>query len=450
MDASACVDCPKGSYCPSGAIFPIWCPPGLYNNVLNSIDMGACYPCSAGYYCPEYGSVDSHGQTATTLIDYICPEGFYCLDGTHLKNLYPCPAGTYNDITGIQAYTSCKLCPNGFLCDIGTTSDLGDNPPIKCMPGYNCPLAGPGGAALLITKCSAGSYSQDDSGVCLPCPSGSYCLEGASFPTAICNRGFYCPSPTNSPVQYPCPAGKYGPNSEQIQSNDCLNCPLNYYCPIATINPIPCPAGTKRTSLNGASISDCISCSNGNYCPDGTGEIPCGTGQYSYDTQRPCLPCPVGYYCDTATISISDLPSKICPAGYYCPQSTNANPTSFPAIYSCPAGYYCPQGVYRPLPCPAGSPRLTTGAAALSDCNSIFSKVWYDRAETSSTGTGPCKEGYYCPQGSFVTNYMPCPATKYTMKTDLDASIQCDICPPGYYCPLATSLLFLCPQGPLN
>ena len=53
-----------------------------------------CKWCSEGFYCnATYGPVTWYGS-------YICPEGYYCPNGTEYAEQYPCPRGTYNNRTG--------------------------------------------------------------------------------------------------------------------------------------------------------------------------------------------------------------------------------------------------------------------------------------------------------------------------------------------------------------
>ena len=47
-----------------------------------------------GRYCnATFGPVESPDA-------YICPSGYYCPDGTEYDTQYPCPLGTFNNITG--------------------------------------------------------------------------------------------------------------------------------------------------------------------------------------------------------------------------------------------------------------------------------------------------------------------------------------------------------------
>ena len=63
------------------------------------------YPCDvwclSGYYCVN-----------GTVTPVICPIGYYCPVGTTFDQEYPCPPGTFNNITGQLAVSLCftRLC----------------------------------------------------------------------------------------------------------------------------------------------------------------------------------------------------------------------------------------------------------------------------------------------------------------------------------------------------
>lgn len=59
-----------------------------------------------------------------------CPRGHFCPGGTSLPR--PCPAGSYNNLTG-QA--SCFPCPAGYYCPETVTTYSGH----PCPAGFYCP-----------------------------------------------------------------------------------------------------------------------------------------------------------------------------------------------------------------------------------------------------------------------------------------------------------------------
>lgn len=59
-----------------------------------------------------------------------CPQGHFCPRGTSVPQ--PCPAGSYNNLTG-QA--SCFPCPAGYYCPEAITTYSGH----PCPSGFYCP-----------------------------------------------------------------------------------------------------------------------------------------------------------------------------------------------------------------------------------------------------------------------------------------------------------------------
>ena len=83
--------CPVGHYCEFGFANPAPCPSGTYQNTEGQ---WSCNTCMEGFYCnATFGPVVWYGQT-------VCPEGYYCPNGTEYDTQYPCPRGTFNNRTG--------------------------------------------------------------------------------------------------------------------------------------------------------------------------------------------------------------------------------------------------------------------------------------------------------------------------------------------------------------
>ena len=83
--------------------------------------------CQEGYYCRRRATV------AAPLIGIdanICPVGHYCPTGT--ADAEPCPKGTYNNGTGLEAIGDCIDCTAGYYCEeVGLVEPSG-----LCSPGY--------------------------------------------------------------------------------------------------------------------------------------------------------------------------------------------------------------------------------------------------------------------------------------------------------------------------
>lgn len=109
-----------------------------------------------------------------------------------------------------------------------------------------------------------------------------------------------------------------------------------------------------------------------------------------------------------------------CPVGTYNPSTGKGNVTT--DCLPCPAGYYCLEG--------------------------------------SSSSTGACAKGFYCPSpipnpysndppqiGSYGPKQEQCPEKTYTDVIATQAKADCKICPAGYYCTRASESPTDCPRG---
>lgn len=90
-------------------MFPTACGPGSYQPLLSQVDATSCQKCPAGTVCPFYGL--RHAETAI-----FCEFGEACPEGTRWKYEFPCPAGTYSDVTSLIAVDGCLKCPERFAC----------------------------------------------------------------------------------------------------------------------------------------------------------------------------------------------------------------------------------------------------------------------------------------------------------------------------------------------
>ena len=89
----------SGHYCPGGDSTPIPCPAGQYQNETGQT---ACRNCPAGFYC-----------ISSTADPLPCPSGYYCLANTDVATKYPCPIGTFNNLTQADKATLCIGCLPG-------------------------------------------------------------------------------------------------------------------------------------------------------------------------------------------------------------------------------------------------------------------------------------------------------------------------------------------------
>jgi len=166
-----------------------------------------------------------------------CPDGYFC-QGGNIPPLICDQPGMY-----------CPL-SNGIYGDqLKATLYPPNIPHPECPPGSYCP------DVFTKIKCPAGTFnpigSKTSSDACLPCPHGSYCVEGAFSPTKCTDsiNGIFFPDNygyntslemcRSSLVNRDCPAGFYCPT---VSSK--LPCPIGFYCLAKSMRPLLCPIGT--------------------------------------------------------------------------------------------------------------------------------------------------------------------------------------------------------------
>ena len=389
--------CSEGYFCPNQSSLPQPCPAGTYQDEVMQAE---CKACPAGYYCSNAtGPVINFEM-------YNCPQGYYCPEGTRYSTEFPCPLGTFSNLTGLNSSSFCNPCTAGDVCDENGLS----GPSNVCGAGYFCvsgasqtaPVEGPTTGICTVghycppgtdipMPCLPGTFSNytglSTPEQCSPCTTGSYCIEhGLVEPTGPCMEGYYCPLGA-------------------INSTDTL-CPPSYYCVHGSSSPSPCPVGTY------SSLSGLVSTSE-------------------------CSQCPAGQYCETPG---STNPTGMCEAGYYCPEGSYSR---FDTI--CPAGFFCPEGSPIFSQCQAGTYTNTTGSSECSLCEDGFYCLPVS-IENATDNHLLCPPGYYCPEGT-GSGWKPCPMGTYRNESGLQRALQCTPCDSGMYC---DELGAIQPTGPCN
>ena len=391
--------CPKGSSCPNESSLPQPCPAGTYQDETMQSD---CKVCPPGYFC---------SNATGPVIDFTpfeCPMGYYCPGGTRYASEYPCPLGTFSNLTGLQSAMDCAPCTAGSVCDqfglvepsalcgagYFCVSGANQTAPVDtlmtgiCPKGYYCP---PGTVTPL--PCLPGTFS-NITGLaaaeeCSPCTIGMFCIDyGLTEPSGLCMEGYYCPLGA-------------------VNSTDTL-CPAGYYCVIGSGSPIPCSAGTI-SSVPGIT------------------------------SQTKCLPCPSGYYCGIPGLT---SPTGPCAPGFYCPERSHSLSQQI-----CPPGFHCPQGSSAPMECPAGTYTNTSGSVVCDFCEEGYFCIPI-RLDGPTDNRFPCPAGYYCSEQT-GTDWSPCPRGTYSNDVGLSRASQCLPCPAGMYCsePGAIEPTGLCNAG---
>ncbi|XP_070551430.1 uncharacterized protein [Ptychodera flava] len=423
-----CKGCPSGYYCPAGEHTPLACLAGTFNNKVGQDDASDCQPCIAGWACT---------QPALTEPDYACDPGYYCAEGSSSPNdiAQGCPAGTFTNYHNLTAPYQCDTCPAGVACLLATGGQ--QRPPEPCAPGHYCPE---GTQYPEQFPCPAGSYSNltnlESFSDCYECTKGYFCLEGSTEPTDLCPTGHYCPPGTQWDTQYPCRAGTFSNREGNVRWEVCEPCTEGHYCPQGSSLPTPCPAGTFRDELEGETLEECHNCTAGYYC-NGTGNgdpRPCSKGYYSDWGAEECTLCEPGFYCNSNATSKDDMiQDKWCPRGMWCKAGRSTAPDL--DTDPCPTGHYCLRGDQDayPRPCPNGTYTDQVGSEQMSDCIDCPAGK-YCIPEGLSVPAGDCPAGHYCPIGTAEPDTYPCPVGFYLNGSAGESYQDCTECIAGYYC----------------
>lgn len=317
-----------------------------------------------------------------------CEEGYYCLDGIK----YVCPAGYFGNQTLLNDSTCSGPCPPGFYCPLGTirgeTNPCG-NSSLYCPLGSSIPIVVPRGYFSVDKQGIEFSDSKTKSAI-LPCPYGSYCING---------------------IKLLCPSGRFG-NQMQLSSQNCSGvCPAGFFCPEGSISPfefpcdanptIYCPEASPRpltTGLGYYSISNNISDQyNGGYIDQKL----CPRGSYCLEGIR--YDCPAGRYGILPQETNSSC-TGICKAGFYCPpgsimktQIQCTDPSTF-----CPEGSSVPTKVFKGFYSITGQ---ITSNLTLSQNNETFldGTILLDISLANQTS---CEPGFYCIEGKFLNKLL--------------------------------------------
>ncbi|XP_071505048.1 uncharacterized protein [Diadema antillarum] len=449
--------CPVGHYCPVGSPAPLACPTGYYLNSQQNDAMEDCLPCPLGEFCPGVGREESAGQcdagfycpggqNVSAPAEYICPVGYYCVEGSFEPQI--CENGTHQNEEG---QSSCKECPAGYYCD-NTISPVSLNYTGLCPPGHYCPA---GTRYDVEFPCPIGTFNNQtgltEESLCSPCLGGYYCpTPGMVYPQELCDVGFFCK--------------QYANISAPSQGDDANECTPGHYCPEGTTDPVPCPKGSFSDQYGLQAEGDCqlctpghhcsqtgltntsglcmegfycvlgswdatnVSCPVGHYCQEGSATPePCPAGMYSNTLERwnvsQCVDCDEGWYCNDTGLS---APSAQCDPGFYCPPGQSVpNPDDYP----CSIGLHCPTGSPLPVPCEPGYFTNLTQAAECLECPAGFYCVPEEVIEgNSSAGHRECPQGYFCPAGT-GRNWTACPPGTYGASMGLEYEEDCTNCP---------------------
>ncbi|GMH73236.1 hypothetical protein TL16_g06129 [Triparma laevis f. inornata] len=449
-----CTACPAGFSCLDPSLSPSICPVGSYSFGGATV----CSDCTPGYEC----TVGSTNPTPKA-----CDIGGYCNPSKYYTY---CPSGTYGNVTGGTSQdNACAPCEQGFYCEgNGNTK----NSRVNCPAGSYCPQVNrlallaarndtrsvytnspPPQFSSTPTNCPPGTYSDAviaaNISTCVDAPPGRYTLGGSTALTLTdCPAGYYCPQRTGVYANFPCPEGTYSSTTGIYTSEQCLNCTLGNYCPLASIATAPCAIGKYNKFEGGTSSTVCQLCEPGWACPT-TGmwqmTVRCQTGHYCPDGTSfvDQFPCPLGSYTDYDNLTIADECTP-CPARHACSQATG---TISGTIESCAPGHYCPTSTPSPtsFDCPAGTYTSRTDLQNASECTDCPPGSWCAGGQSAISGN--CAAGHYCPTNTVSAIYNPCQAGTFSPSTDNTDVNDCIETPPGYFSVAGSAAPDSCPVG---
>ncbi|WAR26195.1 hypothetical protein MAR_011899 [Mya arenaria] len=351
--APADYNCPVGHYCPGDTDDPIQCENGYYQMLTTQT---TCDICDAGYYCDNTANIAFVNATST------CLEGYYCPAGTRIHNEFPCPKGTFNNLTGLAQESDCTLYLGGYACPVTGMTDVGHKQVCSWIllstgghntttpdQGYYCSNASDTATPALGVMggpCDPGFYCPKNRPLRFsvtqePTAKLQHCLHPQE--TALLTLIFFCVyiiifiifSPyVNLPGNYCTLEASSSMPTDNTTGNIC---PMGHSCPEGSSTPTICETGYFLSVTGSDDNSDCLICTGGKYCP--------GTGNHE--------------------------PAGSCDSGYYCPIGQN---DFAPADYNCPVGHYCPGDTDDPIQCENG----------------------YYQMLTTQTTCDICDAGYYC------------------------------------------------------
>ena len=448
--------CPAGRYCPEATINAKYCGIGTYNGASgaesslscikceskkNCRDHGMKWPldgCDAGYICLE-GSYSSHPGLLSVLGEVIqygpCMSGYYCEENSSVGT--KCGAGRYSTDELLTSSSKCRECWNGYTCSGEGRKEL---PSEQCEAGYRCENGSktecgkghycPEGS-MHSTPCAPGHTTQSPhSPTCEECAEGSFCpLIDRNLPpqVSLCVPGYVCPTSTFHQKQHPCPQGSYNANHGGFDlHNHCTPCTPGKYC---------LSLATQSLSNDNIQLD---TCHPGFYCLQGAkygqpkeGELGgiCNLGHYCKINSAAMTKCPSAYYCDEE--AMTHPPTAKCLKGHICLEA-QAYGAPMNIYQHNDKGYICPQGMFcvggeTHVQCDIGTYNPLYGSTTLNYCLSC--PIGSFCPSLALIYHNICSPGYYCPVNSTLNQ---------------DESQKCEV---GKYCPAGTKQMISCPEG---
>jgi len=191
--------CPAGSYCPTGSVYPIPCPPTTYSTTSGA---SVCTLCPVTTYSQSVGMSSSDTCLTCDFQAYVCPAGSYCPTGFIAPT--GCPAGTWSSALGASSSSTCTSCLAGTYA-----ANTGSSACTSCLTGTYAANTG----SSACTNCSVGTYAAvSGSSTCTSCSAGMYTSATGSTVCTSCPVSYSQPDPRYAYCELT-PAGYYNPSN---------------------------------------------------------------------------------------------------------------------------------------------------------------------------------------------------------------------------------------------
>jgi hypothetical protein len=224
-----------------------------------------------------------------------------------------------------------------------------------------------------------------------------------------------------------------------------LPCSVGTYC-VAGVA-IDCPAGRWGNPTTGSSTICPNLCGDGYLCPArSTSLTTCGSvGVYCVGGNQYAVPLGMYSTPDTAAMDVRTGVAS-CPLGSYCTAGVRTvcgagqfgsaqNLTTSTCSGQCSAGYYCPANSTSSTAAQCGSAAVYCPVGSGSPTSVSTGYYSFGGASASvQTAQLPCEAGYFCVGGV----RSPCPAGTYSSSVQR-TTLCTDLCQAGYFCPSASS-----------
>ena len=409
------------------------CPAGHFNPVASGSGSGGsgggesqlqlppcCYPCTAGTFSALEGlngtsgclpcAAGSFAPVAAASSCTLCPPGTSS-GQPGASSCTPCGAGRFAPSTGASTCTSCGV--NFFSPVVAGTSCLPCDPPLlqRTPDGISCLLAHPDPAPTPAPVCADGHFLSANRSACEPCAAGSWAVGPAAASCTLCPPGQRTQHPgEGNSACVDCAAGFF---AAQAGAESCAPCPLGSFSAAGALACTACPPNTFAPAPAAETCQPC----------EGEVVVPtpdAGAGGWG------CAVCEAGSFLERSGVTLRCM---LCPPGQY-GTTSNAARCSF---------------------CPVGTAQPSRGATECAAC--IPGSV----AVRGSALCIPCAAGWFAPSstvaaanatangGNVTSTCEQCPPGRYA---SIPGSLSCTLCPPGYFQPLPGQLLCtLCAPG---